>query len=595
MNDKAEEQRSAFGARYAGWWRAVVAPRLEIARLLQRAGALPVLALTLVNVALGLLPVLFVYATSLVIGRIPGALGAGPESRPFHELVEAFVLASGSFLGQQGLAPVQSALGEALRLRVDGQIRDATLAAVTNSRSVAAIEDKETLDALGELTRLLDTGWNTPGMACAGLLSLVARYLRLGGLLVIVGSVAGPVAALAVGCSTGLFRVANRGGLRKYSAVWREVAGLNRRATYLSDLATGASGAKELRIFGLTRWLTEHFRGAFLGAYAAVARRRRQIYLRPFLLCTPIGLAIGSAVIAVMARDAAGATISIQRLTLGVQATMAALMLGEFYAEADVPTQFGMQAMSALDEVRERIARLGPLPERASSATRAVAPSLPERALVFEAVGFEYPRSARAVLRRFDLELPAGRSTAIVGANGAGKTTLVKLLTRLYEPTSGSLRADGIDIATLDAAAWRRQVSVVFQDFVRYELSAADNIALGAAHIAPDRRAIEWAAEQAGIGDVLHSLSRGVDTPLARAYDDGVDLSGGQWQRIAIARSLYALRAGAKVLILDEPTAALDVRAEAAFFDRFLGLTRGATSILISHRLSSVRHADRIV
>jgi ATP-binding cassette subfamily B protein len=154
---------------------------------------------------------------------------------------------------------------------------------------------------------------------------------------------------------------------------------------------------------------------------------------------------------------------------------------------------------------------------------------------------------------------------------------------------------DGTDLADLDVGAWRRQVSVVFQDFVRYELSAADNIAVGAVHAPRDLAVLRGAAERADIAEAVDALPSGFDTTLSRAYEGGADLSGGQWQRIAIARSLYALEAGARLLVLDEPTSALDVRAEAAFFDSFVELTRGVTSVLISHRFSSVRRADRIV
>ena len=219
----------------------------------------------------------------------------------------------------------------------------------------------------------------------------------------------------------------------------------------------------------------------------------------------------------------------------------------------------------------------------------------PTAAIRFEDVRFAYPGSSRPVLDGLDLELPAGLCTAIVGVNGAGKTTLVKLLTRLHEPTSGRLTVDGTDLADLDVAAWRRQVSVVFQDFVRYELSAADNIAVGAVHARRDAAVLRGAAEKAGIAEAVDALPGGFDTTLSRAYEGGADLSGGQWQRIAIARSLYALEAGARLLVLDEPTSALDVRAEAEFFDHFVELTRGVTSVLISHRFSSVRRADRIV
>ncbi len=196
---------------------------------------------------------------------------------------------------------------------------------------------------------------------------------------------------------------------------------------------------------------------------------------------------------------------------------------------------------------------------------------------------------------RLELTLAAGRCTAIVGLNGAGKTTLVKLLARLYEPTAGRLLVDGQDVRSFAVDDWRRRIGVIFQDFNRYELSAAENIGWGSIELAGDRDRVREAARKAGVLATLDALPRGLDTPLSRQYQGGADLSGGQWQRVAIARALFALESGAGILVLDEPTAALDVRAEVAFFDRFVELTRGVTSVLISHRFSSVRNADRIV
>src|SRR5262249_42172551 len=202
-----------------------------------------------------------------------------------------------------------------------------------------------------------------------------------------------------------------------------------------------------------------------------------------------------------------------------------------------------------------------------------------------------YPRSAAAtdapsfVLDGFDLTIPAGSSLAIVGQNGAGKTTLAKLLCRLYDPQSGTIEIDGADLRTLELGAWRGRLSAVFQDFIRFELSLRDNVAPAGAPDHVIRDALD-AAGASGLADL--------DTVLSRAYDGGTDLSGGQWQRVALARALCAVAMGAGVVLLDEPTAQLDVRGEAEVFDRILEATRGCTTILVSHRFSTVRHADRI-
>ena len=181
-----------------------------------------------------------------------------------------------------------------------------------------------------------------------------------------------------------------------------------------------------------------------------------------------------------------------------------------------------------------------------------------------------------------------------MGLNGAGKTTLVKLLAGLYRPTEGRILVDGVDLSELDTQDWQRQLALIFQDYVRYELTAAENIGLGAPALLDDREAITAAARKAGALDALSGLPQGLDTTLSRRYPGGRDLSGGQWQRVALARALLAIQGGSSVLVLDEPTAQLDVRAEAEFFDKFLATTDNITSVVISHRFSTVRHADRI-
>ncbi|HKO24729.1 MAG TPA: ATP-binding cassette domain-containing protein, partial [Chloroflexota bacterium] len=214
--------------------------------------------------------------------------------------------------------------------------------------------------------------------------------------------------------------------------------------------------------------------------------------------------------------------------------------------------------------------------------------------ICFEGVRFRYPGQGTDALAGLDLAIPAGRSLAVVGANGAGKTTLVKLLCRLYDPTDGRITVDSLDLRHVEARAWQRQVAAIFQDFAQYHLSARDNVGLGAPELAGDLERLRAAARKAGALELVESLPHGWDTVLSRQYTGGVDLSGGEWQRIALARALFAVEGGARVLILDEPTASLDVRAEADLYDRFLDITAGLTTILISHRFSTVRRADHI-
>jgi ATP-binding cassette, subfamily B, bacterial len=218
----------------------------------------------------------------------------------------------------------------------------------------------------------------------------------------------------------------------------------------------------------------------------------------------------------------------------------------------------------------------------------APATGMPAKEIRFRNVTFHYgddEAAGRDVLDHFDLTIPAGSSLAIVGQNGAGKTTIAKLLCRLYDPSGGSIEVDGVDLRDLDTQSWRTGLTAVFQDYLRLERSLRANVAPGGA---PDD-VILAALADAG-ADHLADL----DTILSRGYPNGTDLSGGQWQRVALARALCAVRLGARVVLLDEPTAQLDVRGESEIFERVLAATRECTTILISHRFSTVRLADRI-
>jgi ABC-type multidrug transport system fused ATPase/permease subunit len=214
----------------------------------------------------------------------------------------------------------------------------------------------------------------------------------------------------------------------------------------------------------------------------------------------------------------------------------------------------------------------------------------PAAEIRFRDVAFSYPAGSAPVYERLILTIEAGTSVAIVGRNGAGKTTLVKLLGRLYDPTAGAIEVDGTDIRNFDVEAWRERLAVVFQDFVRLELSLRDNLAPGSKRSDVPDEVLREALVVAG-AEGLAAL----DQPLSKAHDGGTDLSGGQWQRVALARALVGVSLGAGVVVLDEPTAQLDVRGEAEIFERLIDATRGCTTILISHRFSTVRRADRIV
>jgi ATP-binding cassette subfamily B protein len=227
------------------------------------------------------------------------------------------------------------------------------------------------------------------------------------------------------------------------------------------------------------------------------------------------------------------------------------------------------------------------------------APDRIERGIAAEGVSFRYPGTDAEVLAGVDLELPAGSTVAFVGENGAGKSTLVKLLCRFYEPTEGRITVDGADLTRIDALAWRQRIAAGFQDFVRFELVARESVGVGDLSRLEAPGDVEAAVDRAAARDVVEDLPHGLETHLGKSYADGAELSGGQWQKVALARAM--MRERPLLLILDEPTSALDAHAEHLLFDRYAASARavaratGGIAIFVSHRFSTVRMADLIV
>jgi ABC-type multidrug transport system fused ATPase/permease subunit len=379
--------------------------------------------------------------------------------------------------------------------------------------------------------------------------------------------------------------------LLRESAVWFDrntepVRAAQRDADYTYRLAVDPPAAKELRLFGLAGWTIDRFvdRRTRLHRLQYEATRLRE---KPVLWSMLLVIGANVAVFGALA-----AAVSSGQLTLG------ALVV---YAQSAIGTSMiafgGLNwALNGAAAPVAAVLRLAPAmaAEGAMPAGSRDPAGLPAGEIRFRDVTFAYPSSdssggAAPVLQGFDLTIPAGSSLAIVGQNGAGKTTLAKLLCRLYDPQSGAIEIDGTDLRDFDLDAWRTRLAAVFQDFIRFELPLRDNVALRGMPDAATDGEVLGALAEAGAADLAK-----LDTVLARGYEGGTELSGGQWQRVALARALYAVRLGAGVVLLDEPTAQLDVRGEAEIFERLLAATRHCTTILISHRFSTVRQADRI-
>ena len=526
----------------------------------------------------GLLPAGFSVATGVVVGAI------GHHA----SLAVPLILVGVLFILLQVLGPLHTALSANLGDRTAAWLFDELTGACVAVPGIGHLEDPE-LAADLQLARDFDRGMTGPPLS--GSMDLIA------------GGLVNMVAGLAQACV--LFGFAwwappvLAGGwlgthwLLRESGVWKdrnteEVRQAQRDADYAYRLAVDPPAAKELRIFGLPDWVLERFlvsrRRLHLLQYEATRMRERSVL-------ASLALVLAANVLVFWALAAAALD---HRLAVGALVA---------YASAAIGTS--MIAFGGLNWALDgaaapvaAVARLKAAMAQAVTITPGDQPAdgMPAHHIRFRDVTFAYPAApSRPVLAGLDLDIPAGSSLAIVGQNGAGKTTLAKLLCRLYDPQSGAIEVDGVDLADLDLESWRRQVTAVFQDFVRFELTLRENVVPQEAEggfsdgAGALDDAVEAALDEAGAG-ALASL----DTVLAKGYSGGTELSGGQWQRVALARALAAVRLGAGLVLLDEPTAQLDVRGEAEIFERVLAATRSCTTILISHRFSTVRYVDRI-
>jgi ATP-binding cassette, subfamily B, bacterial len=520
----------------------------------------------------GTLPAAFAIAMGILVNAVQrGNALAGP-----------LALVGTIFVLLQVLSPIHQAISANLGDRTAAWLYDRLTEACVHPPGMGHLEDPTLTNDL-TVARDFDLGMTGPPLAIS--MDFIANGLTemIGG--VACAAILAKYAWWAPIVLAGAWLATH--WLLRESAIWRdrntdEVRGAQRDADYAYRLAVDPPASKELRLFGLARWTLDRFtaRRTRLHELQYAATRLRE---RPVIWSVLLVVSTNILVFWLLASDAAAGRLSLGEAVIYAQSAVGVSMIafGGFSWALD-----GAAApVAAVLRLESAMRPAGAL----SSGNRSAA-STPAREIRLRDITFAYPSAASAragspVLEHFDLTIPAGSSLAIVGQNGAGKTTIAKLLCRLYDPQSGAIEIDSIDIREFDLASWRSRVTAVFQDFIRLELPLRDNVAPAGA---PDD-VISVALDSAGATNLA-----ALDTVLARGYEGGTDLSGGQWQRIALARALAAVKLGAGVVLLDEPTAQLDVRGEAEIFDRLLAATRHCTTILISHRFSTVRHADRI-
>ncbi|MFG1948326.1 ABC transporter ATP-binding protein [Nonomuraea sp. NPDC048826] len=542
-----------------------------VIRVLPRVSA----GLTVTLLAVLLLQALLSVAFILSTGAVVSALAERADTVGVHLSVLMAV-----FVARLAIVPVANAVANGLARRVTAMINQTTLEGALRPVGIGHLIDPAVADRI-LLAQGVTTG-HPPGAAVTSLAGLLSS--RLSGLAAAITLATVewwlPLPLAAVWMLLSRWRL--RDVRRAVSAV-AETAPALRHAGYARNLAIGDAAAKEIRVFGLQDWLLGRFtRDWHVGMAALHSSSGVLVKVTSLLLLA----AAHTSVFLYLAFAVAGGRLGVASLVIALQAITGMAMLGYLgdvqwilaNASAAVPPALAVGALG-VETAHERAASL---PDTA----------LPAQGIRLEGVSFSYPD--RPVLRDLDLEIPAGSSLAVVGVNGAGKSTIINLLSRLYEPDTGRITVDGTDLRDLDAPAWRRRLAIVFQDFLRYELPLRDNVGFGRVDAGRSDQELARVAGIAGLDDVVPTLASGWDTPLSRRFEGGTDLSGGQWQRVALARALLAVEHGARVLVLDEPTANLDVRAEAALYERFLDLTRGLTTILVSHRFATVRLADRI-
>src|SRR6516164_6158216 len=516
----------------------------------------------------GALPATFAIAMGVLVGAVQsGDSLAGPL---------AFV--GTIFVLLQILSPIHQAVSANLGDRTAAWLYDRLTEACVRPPGIGHLEDPKLTSDL-TVARDFDLGMTGPPLT-------ISMDFIASGMVEMVGGIACALILIRYAWWAAILLAgawAATHWLLRESAVWRdrnteEVRRAQRDADYAYRLAVDPPASKELRLFGLVGWTIERFiaRRTRLHELQYTATRLRE---RPLVWSLLLVVGANVAVFWALGSGAIHARISLGEAVAYMQSAIGVSMIA-----------FGGFSW-ALDGAAAPVAavlRLEPA-MRPAGAMRSGSRALgAQRAheIRLHNVTFAYPTAgATPVLEHFDLTIPAGSSLAIVGQNGAGKTTIAKLLCRLYDPQSGRIEIDGVDLREFDPASWRASIAAVFQDFIRLELPLRDNVAPRGA---PDE-VVRAALESAGAANLAP-----LDTVLARGYAGGTDLSGGQWQRVALARALSAVRLGATVVLLDEPTAQLDVRGEAEIFDRLLAATRHSTTILISHRFSTVRHADRI-
>jgi ATP-binding cassette subfamily B protein len=549
----------------------------KVARLTWQASPAMTIVILVSTVVGGLTPTVTAYIAKLLLDSVVAAVAG-------HGSTSTIVWISVFQLGILVLTAVSTALTnvaqqllqERMTLTIRHQVMDHA-----SRLDLAFFEGSESYDLLRQASQEAPS---RPVSMMTSALSLVRTAITFTSMSALLASVSPLLAAVVLVAPIPAFISQSKYGARAFMLALY-VSPVRRRMEYLSSLITTDTYAKETKVFGLGPYLVDRFRRLGQTYYA----RERELAVTRNLVGTAWS----------MLSTLAGAGIA---LYIALEAVAGRLTIGDLalYTSAATAVQSSVQGLfSGFSGMYENNLYLDTLYQFLATTPRITAPEkprpLPEPVrghVRFDGVSFSYPGSEERALDSVSFEIRPGETVAVVGRNGAGKSTLIKLLCRLYDPTEGRILLDGVDIREFDPDELRASMSAMFQDYVTYQGTAAENIGLGQLGALEDRTRIEDSARRAGAAERIERLPSGYDSPLGRWFDQGVSLSGGEWQKIALAR---AFMRDAQILILDEPTSALDAQAEHDLFARLRALAHGRTTLYISHRFSTVRQAEKIL
>ncbi|MDI1437423.1 ABC transporter ATP-binding protein [Polyangium sorediatum] len=543
--------------------------------LLFRSAKLATITLFALTLAAAVLPLGVAYVGKAIVD----AVAAHSREATLRWVLVELALVAALALVQRGMGLLRSLIGARLGLDINGEILEKAL-----SLELRHFEEPSVYD---QLTRARREASSRPLAMVTETFGIVQSLVTLAGYGALLFRWSGfAVLALALASLPGAIAEVKLGNLAFRLRNWRSPEA--RKLNYLEYVLANDAHAKEVKLFGIGPLLLDRYRTLGEKFY----REDRTLAVQRASLGWGLSLLGTGAFYACYASMALGAASG--DLTLGDL-----VLYGISFRQGQQAFQSILSSLGGMYEhnlyMSNLFSYLAIPTNDGSSAPKIALPSEAgrEQGIRFEGVSFRYPGQEKLALSKLDLFVPRGQSVALVGHNGAGKTTLIKLLTRLYTPTEGRILLDGKDLVDWDLDALRRRIGVVFQDYNRYQLTARENVGFGSTPHMGDVDRLSRAITRGGAEEVLATLSGGLDTQLGRWFKDGTELSGGQWQKVALARAF--MREEADVLVLDEPTAALDAEAEHAVFERFRKLAEGRTTFVVSHRFPTVRMADRIL